>query len=152
MGEKEEYIKEAYAKLSVRHADNYKANGYSSYRMYSLRKKITQFMLKRIPDDVVYFMDAGCGNGFFYKNVVKPTLTVANKQAHGIDFVATNASRAAHVFDKTFTGNVLDIAQLTDATYDLILSNEVFQYIAPQNVNLFSSSMLQSSSIGVFSY
>jgi predicted TPR repeat methyltransferase len=138
MGNSKEYIKGAYTKLSVIYGDSYKANGYSSYRTYSIRKNIVQFMLNRISDDVLFFMDSGCGNGFFFENVVKPTLK-SLQTAHGIDFVSNNTSQAEHVFEKTFTGDVLDIAQLTDATYDLVMSNEVFQYIPPQNWGSFFS-------------
>lgn len=130
-------INALYSKLHSTHGADYKANGYTSWRMFNIRKKLVTHMVQQIPLHPTCFFDAGCGNGFFFEHVVKGLLGNSLRLVHGIDNVPAAAKNASSIFDKTFTGSVLEMTLHTNEKYDLVLSNEVFQYIEKERWDQF---------------
>ncbi len=122
-------IEAHYSQLYEAHGADLKANGYTSAWMFALREKLISGWLRDLRAGVASVLDAGCGNGFFFERVIRPRLGSSLCLAHGVDQVERATALAGAHYDRIFTGSVLELTRLTDRTYDLVISTEVFQYI-----------------------
>ncbi|MCV6607978.1 MAG: class I SAM-dependent methyltransferase [Campylobacterales bacterium] len=132
-----EFIKDYYTNMHSKLDLNSESNGHRLSLTYSLREAlITKMLTKCILEDKNRILDAGCGNGYLYNNVIKPHFPNI-EHSFGIDYVKEAVEIARKSFTKAQEGNVLDLQKLVEGEYSFVNSTEVFLYIPEKDRKKF---------------
>jgi len=139
-----DFIKDYYTKLHSKKDHRINENGHKYKHTYELRKNIIKYMLNKINfNKSIDILDAGCGSGNIYKDVIMPRFKEINYSL-GVDFIENAAYSSNDLFSDFKVGNVLELSKISTKKFDLVNSTEVFLYISESERSLFFNEHVNS--------
>lgn len=107
-------------------------------------------MLEFIPNDAIYILDVGCGDGAFCEQVKKQN---QEREVWGIELNKGAAEKAKTVCDKVLTGDFNKLySELPQNYFDCIVFNDVLEHLyAPWDAINLCKSLLSKNGVLVSS-
>ncbi len=135
--------------LHKQYSDFY-GNGYKNLFGYKLREKLLLNVLQKIKTDKkISILDAGCGNGYLFKNTFLKTFPNI-EYSLGIDFLPEAIEKAKSIFHDVKVGDVTELSKLTEKEFDIVNSTEVFYNISPEKREIFLKEHIERMKKGGF--